>query len=419
MKIKFVYINLFFIIFAFRIPVFYNSTILSLCLLISEFLIFSLSNKRIIDISIFRRKDFVLLIVMYLVLILFCYLFPIIHQTYDFSKPGALYSQIFSIIVIYLLSLYTKRTIKGDKVRFALKAIFIVFLLQSLFVLGCFISPHFNQIIESFRSPDGTQYSEFGRYEGIKRLSLSGGQYFTLSTCWVFGLICSTIFLKEKKYNFMVIFFIILFLTFSAVTAGRTSLLGLLFSMLFLIKKPSYRSFILSLILIPLISVILFNIYSFLLHTHKDFLKFALEFYYNWKENGHLSTESTNVLASMYVPIDINTIIFGDGKYMYSNGEYYMHTDVGYLRNLFFYGFLGLSINILSDFVKLYLINKFSNGRLKLFSIFSFLSLLIIHGKGEIFNHVVSVQVIIYWLLFCCYFNYKENAKNEKDNVLL
>lgn len=100
-----------------------------------------------------------------------------------------------------------------------------------------------------------------------------------------------------------------------------------------------------------------------LYHTNEGFqhhIRFAFEMFFNYFERGVFETGSTNTLLEMYsqVPETFKTWIIGDG-YLLSptnidpyyvgdapDSEYYMGTDVGYFRLIFYFGLSGLCIYI-------------------------------------------------------------------------
>ncbi|MBR3985164.1 MAG: hypothetical protein IKJ92_09495 [Bacteroidaceae bacterium] len=87
--------------------------------------------------------------------------------------------------------------------------------------------------------------------------------------------------------------------------------------------------------------------------TFKANTRFAFEGFFSLAEKGRWEVHSNEILKNMYVfPDNLKTWIIGDG-YMenprndpYYTGEiiggYYMGTDVGYLRFIFYFGLLGL-----------------------------------------------------------------------------
>ena len=86
----------------------------------------------------------------------------------------------------------------------------------------------------------------------------------------------------------------------------------------------------------------------------KDNTRFAFEGFFSLVEKGHWEVHSNEILMNMYVfPDNMKTWVIGDGYIEnpirtdpYYTGEviggYYMGTDVGYLRFIFYFGFFGL-----------------------------------------------------------------------------
>lgn len=95
-------------------------------------------------------------------------------------------------------------------------------------------------------------------------------------------------------------------------------------------------------------------------------MRFAFEGFFNLFEKGKWETSSTNMLKNMYVfPETMKTWLIGDGYFdnPYSYDPYYqgpnfhgfyMATDVGYLRFIFYFGLFGL----LSFFYYMYKVAK-------------------------------------------------------------
>lgn len=86
----------------------------------------------------------------------------------------------------------------------------------------------------------------------------------------------------------------------------------------------------------------------------RDNLRFAFEGFFSLAEKGHWETNSNNILKNMIVfPDNLKTWLIGDGyienptyrdPYYVgpSHGGYYMGTDIGYLRFIFYFGLFGL-----------------------------------------------------------------------------
>lgn len=95
--------------------------------------------------------------------------------------------------------------------------------------------------------------------------------------------------------------------------------------------------------------VILYNTNDFV-HTN---VRFGFEGFFSLFEKGYWETNSNNVLENMYrFPESLKTWIIGDGYFDNPTGDpyytgymwkgFYMGTDVGYLRFIFYFGLIGL-----------------------------------------------------------------------------
>src|SRR5690606_3128578 len=57
---------------------------------------------------------------------------------------------------------------------------------------------------------------------------------------------------------------------------------------------------------------------------------------------GTISTGSSDKTLDMYVfPANMVTWFFGDGQFVNADGSYYKHTDVGFLRLIYYFGLIG------------------------------------------------------------------------------
>lgn len=98
------------------------------------------------------------------------------------------------------------------------------------------------------------------------------------------------------------------------------------------------------------ISILLYNTFP----DVKDLLRFGFEGFFSWVETGKWQTDSTARLETMIIwPEELRTWIIGDGyfensrvdpNYLGSSTDrgFYMGTDIGYLRFIFYFGLTGL-----------------------------------------------------------------------------
>lgn len=80
----------------------------------------------------------------------------------------------------------------------------------------------------------------------------------------------------------------------------------------------------------------------------KELVEFGFEGFFNYAESGEFSTHSSDNLTDMWSvwPDNLKTWLIGDGLFMdpYDKTKFYMRTDVGYARIIFYCGTIGLSL---------------------------------------------------------------------------
>ena len=88
-------------------------------------------------------------------------------------------------------------------------------------------------------------------------------------------------------------------------------------------------------------------------HLINNVFPFVFEPFYKLYYNGEFSTGSTDRLGEMWAtPISWQEILVGTGYFTDPyTGFYYNQTDVGILRNLFYWGFIGYGLMIIYQYV--------------------------------------------------------------------
>lgn len=161
--------------------------------------------------------------------------------------------------------------------------------------------------------------------------------------------------------------YIIAFLVISVIgnMIARTTLIGtiigagvILFGLLFRPSAPertgqsaSIFTWIVTLTLVVTLCVILYNTVP----TARRLFRFGFEGFFSLAEKGHWETSSTDKLTQSMVvfPETLHTWLIGDGYFMNSRYDenylgdatiygFYMGTDIGYLRFIFYFGIIGL-----------------------------------------------------------------------------
>lgn len=218
------------------------------------------------------------------------------------------------------------------------------------------------------------------------RLIGFGTHFFLSGTVHAFILIMIAFSLTLRKVSLFKSVVMILSFIFIAVVGSimaRTTLVGVLFAIVIvLLRRRGKRYFIsglvLSTIIISATSVYFLDLIS---DDMEQLFNFGFEAFVNYKDTGSFSTSSTDVLLRMYkFPSVWETWLWGDARYEAGKG-YYMNTDIGFCRLIFYFGLIGL---ITYMYFEYYILRKIFPPRKYGNIIWSvlFCFVLVINGKG-------------------------------------
>lgn len=256
-----------------------------------------------------------------------------------------------------------------------------VCIVQCILALMIDYVPAIKKVVDTYINQDQAFLNEIGRLYGIGAwLDVAGTRFAACLIMIVF--IAHKYRYKLTQYELWGYFISYIFITVIGNIIARTTIVGVVISLayLFFMQKPwkndiDFKTikiwmniFLLLALVIPILGYFYANNIQF-----KELFRYGFEGFVNYFEDGTWETSSTNKLKTMYVfPETIKTWIIGDGYYInpfridpYYVGEkvyfagYYMLTDVGYLRFIFYFGLIGL-IGFIILFVRMarYLIAK-------------------------------------------------------------
>ena len=219
----------------------------------------------------------------------------------------------------------------------------------------------------------GFDFASVDRLEATGRLYGIGAAVDVAGTRFSAALIMIAFILQnthQNKMTFHRYVYVISFIVIAVVgnMIARTTTVGLFMAIIYLIIRSDVHAlrwdqqnrkiwealFILLVCVVP----ILMYLYSNNGNFHNS-LRFAFEGFFSIAERGYWETNSNNILKNMIVfPDNIKTWIIGDGYFEnpyhtdpYYVGErtggFYKGTDIGYLRFIFYFGVLGLSMFVL------------------------------------------------------------------------
>lgn len=253
-------------------------------------------------------------------------------------------------------------------VQLILNYLIVVSLFQCIIALVIDQNPSVQRFVDSYIIQGQDLMHEINRLYGIGAMLDVAGLRFSAV------LVTIAFFLSELKTSLKTGTRFLYILSFCIITVignmiARTTLTGAAIGMAFIIigmffSKPDSsgtyrllffnRTAVFSWLLVIVIGVFLsVYLYNTDMYARRQF-RFAFEGFFSLVEKGHWETTSTDKLQTMVVfPETIHTWVIGDGYFMNSRYDenylgdatdqgFYMGTDVGYLRFIFYFGILGL-----------------------------------------------------------------------------
>ena len=214
-----------------------------------------------------------------------------------------------------------------------------------------FIIPDIRDQLLSLLNEDEGTLEALERTEGL-RLQAFGASFFNSGVIEGFFIILLALCLRLNVFNGgWRIFFIISILFFSllGMFLARSTVFGIAVAFIVLVLHYIKKGRIYEPIGAVVISLALVAVFMVknpqLTRNFSDVMEWAFEAFYNYQSTGSFETYSSNNTLSMYkiLPIDISTWIIGDGLWMDRSGRgYYMGTDVGWTRMIFYFGIVGV-----------------------------------------------------------------------------
>lgn len=344
-------------------------------------------------------KDFFKLSLWALGVSLVCFLSVVYNETYDYTYASYIISMWVWASGAYVVVTLIRWIHKRASVVLVCNYLIAVCVMQCILAMMIDKIPAFENAVNSVVS--GLGFVELDTLEEAKRLYGIGASLDVAGTRFASVLVMIAFLVvyldntRLRKYLWLYVLSVLI-IGIIGNMMSRTTTVGLILFIAYLIYASkiymlkvhySTRHLFLwlgvgLLVLIPLV--------TFLYNTDMDIrsnIRFAFEGFFSLVEKGKWDVHSNEILKNMYVfPDNIKTWIIGDG-YMenpyvsdpYYVGPrwhgYYMATDVGYLRFIFYFGLIGLSI----------------------FSYFMFLA-------GKINVNRFKEQKLLFWMLIAVHF---------------
>lgn len=233
------------------------------------------------------------------------------------------------------------------------------------------------------------------------RLVGFGTHFFVSGTTHAFILIMIAFSFTLRKVSHLksvVLILSFIFISIVGTVMARTTLIGVLLAILIVsLMRKGKKYFIPGLV----VSTIICGMSLFFLGSMSEemdaLFNFGFESFINFQKTGSFATHSTDSMFRMYkFPTTWETWLIGDAIYEAGNG-YYMNTDIGYCRLIFYFGVIGFITYMWFEY---YILKKIFPPQIYGNIIWSILLCFVfaINGKGtyDIFPFVCLFGFFIY-----------------------
>jgi len=291
-------------------------------------------------------------------------------------------------LIVYLLYKIDKNKIIPN----LFDALILISVFQAVVSLLFFFVPSTFEFYTSLLSDNASQglLSRLGQIE--KRLMGVGSAFFTgvIKYSIPFFLLILLPYLKTNLYQNKKLYILsFILITIGGLMTGRTFFITILLGLLLYIIFDLKNSFKLIYKVIPIIIILGFLVYGLMFSLGNEqklerAFNFVFELFINYNETGDLSSNSSSGTLNMYkFPTNTKTWLVGDGKMLLSNGSYYMGSDVGYVRLIFYFGIVLTVLYFIYQTFLFYLIRiKIKHRQINKFLLILLLWMIILNFKG-------------------------------------
>lgn len=369
-------------------------------------------------------KDYILLGVFAALVSMIAFGAAVINGTNDFTYADYIISMLVWIFGAYAVVDFIRMFHGKASVNLICNYLIAVCVLQCIIALMIDSLPQLevvvNRVVAGLGFIEQEKLTASGRLYGIGcSLDVAGTRFAA-----VLPMIAQMLVIQEDKKNTIFLRLSYIFSFFFIIVIGnmiaRTTIIGVALALVILFaskKSTAKKDSLRDIVFFGAIVVVLVTALYRLNPVFHDNIRFAFEGFFSLAEKGHWETNSNNILKEMIIfPESMKTLIIGDGylenPYIYDPNYvgqnfagYYMQTDIGYLRFIFYFGVIGLlTFSAYMCIAGGVLIKRFSKYKL----LFSLLLLL-----NFIIWFKVSTDIFLVYAIFLCLFEDEYEPEEE------
>lgn len=326
-----------------------------------------------------------------------------VNVSFDLRYVKYVITLFFAFWASYLIAVVSYRAYGKFDLGILVKYLLMAELIYMGISVMMFFSSSFSTLALSMLKMDAIMLDAVERTSGFRILGF-GATFFTSGIMNGFILIILALYMVQNKFSTVktaCLYTLYILITVIGMMMARTALvgagIGIAIIGLNLVKDPKamIKTILLILLVIAAILFALFKLSEEFAAQLQTLFEFAFEMFFNLSESGSMSTGSTDTLMTMYeaIPYTFKSWVIGDAKWDTAVG-YYKQTDVGYLRNIWYFGIVGMAALIYYYYktLKIIFIDRntgFAKPRLVLLILMTYVLVLNLKGPADLFFYVI------------------------------
>lgn len=359
-------------------------------------------RRRILSHIDIRGKDFVRI---YFPVALVAVVAIVVNFSFDLKYLKYIITIFFAFWASYLIAVVSYRAYGRYDIKIFIKYLLIAQMIYMAISVMMFFSPPFSALMTSLQKMDDIMMAAYER-TGELRIVGFGANFFTSGILNGYILILLAFYIVSNEFSYkklMLLYLLYVLITVVGMMMARTALVGSAIGLaiigLHLVKDPKALLKTIMMIVLVIIAIlfILVRFFSDFATQLETLFSFAFEMFFNLSESGSLSTGSTDTLMTMWdvIPNTFKSWVIGDARWDTATG-YYKGTDVGYLRNIWYFGIVGMAALTYYYYktLKIIFVDRnpgFANPRFLCLVLFAYVMILNAKGPADLFFYVIPL----------------------------
>lgn len=250
--------------------------------------------------------------------------------------------------IVYLLIKWSFDKCRISIFRNAMMILLFAIAANNTIAVTKLVLPSLYDFLMSLQVTDASMGENVTKFDAYRIGGWGENLTFIGGTSSAFGIVIAmymycNAFSKKRRLLYLGL---MLYVLFSGILISRTTMIGLpLAGFILLHYIKGMKSFIKYLFAGCAFAGCAIGVFFLIINRIDEHMaSWAFEMVLNFVDSGEVSGESYNDLKGMWqiIPTNISTWLVGDGRLTRQGGGYYMATDVGLLRIIFFIGTIGL-----------------------------------------------------------------------------